>query len=135
MAEPRFDGSVFASLAELAKAGTVRVLDAMVLVMDEDGKVQGLDIEDLPSEMSSALGFVETATRGLFDSEDASALSEGMVPGSAILALAIENAWAVPLINSIIDAGADIAFHTRIPAPVVEDAMAEMSAVGAGRAR
>ncbi|HSK48622.1 MAG TPA: DUF6325 family protein [Coriobacteriia bacterium] len=128
MGEPRFDGSVLTELAKLASAGTVRVLDAMVLLMDEDGKPYGVDIEDLPAEDAAALGFIETGTRGLFDAEDAAALTEGMLPGSAILALAIENAWAVPLINSIIDVGAEVAFHTRIPAPIVEDALTAMGA-------
>jgi len=50
-----------------------------------------------------------------------------MVPGSAIVALAIENAWAVPLMNAFEAAGADIAMHTRIPAPVVDDALAAIA--------
>lgn len=126
--EPRFDGSVITELAKLADAGTIRVLDAMVLVMDEDGKASGVDLEDLPAEDTAMLGFVNTGTRGLFNSEDAATFTEGMVPGSAIVALAIENSWAVPLINAIIAAGADIAMHTRVPAPIVDDAMAAIGA-------
>ena len=34
---PRFDGSVFNELERLAKAGTIRVLDAMILVKNEEG--------------------------------------------------------------------------------------------------
>jgi hypothetical protein len=127
MGEPRFEGAILGELAKLADSGTVRVLDAMVLLMDADGTVSGVDIEDLPAEDREMLGFIETGTRGLFDSEDAATLSEGMVPGSAIVALAIENAWAVPLMNSFMDAGMDLAFHTRIPAPIVEDAMAALA--------
>ena len=121
--EPRFDGSVVAELARLADAGVVRVLDAMIIIMDADGKAYGLDIEDLDAEDAAALGFINTGTRGLFDAEDAATFMEGLVPGSAVVALAIENAWAVPLINSILDAGAEIALHTRIPAVVVEEAL------------
>jgi hypothetical protein len=126
--EPRFDGSVVVELARLAEAGVVRVLDAMIIVMDADGKAYGLDIEDLPADEAAVLGFINTGTRGLFDAEDAATFIEGMVPGSAIVALAIENAWAVPLINSIIDAGAEIALHTRIPGPIVDDALTALGA-------
>lgn len=126
--EPRFDGSVIAELARLASAGVVRVLDALILIMGDDGKAYSLDIEDLPAEEKEALGFIDTGTRGLFDGEDAATFAEGMVPGSAVVALAIENAWAVPLINSIIEAGAEIALHSRIPAPIVEDAIAAAAA-------
>jgi hypothetical protein len=124
--EPRFDGSVLAELARLVETGVIRVLDIMVLIMGEDGKAYGLDIEDLSPEDKSTLGFINTDTRGLFDAEDAATFTEGMVPGSAIVALAIESAWAVPLMNAIAGAGAEIALHTRIPGIVFDDAMAAL---------
>jgi hypothetical protein len=31
-------------------AGTIRVLDAMILLKDEDGQAWGVDLEDLPAE-------------------------------------------------------------------------------------
>jgi len=127
MGEPRFDGSILAELERLAKTGTIRVLDAMVLIMDVDGSVLGLDIEDLPVEDKAALSFINTGTRGLFDAEDAATFAEGMVAGSAIIALAIENAWAVPLMNAFAAAGTDIAMHTRIPAVIVDDALAAIA--------
>ena len=127
MGEPRFDGSILAELERLAGTGTIRVLDAMVLAKDEMGAVRGLDIEDLPAEDAAALGFIDTGTRGLFDAEDSVTLAEGMVPGSAIVALAIENAWAVPLMNAFAEAGAEIALHARVPGPVVDDALAQLA--------
>ena len=127
MGEPVFDGSIMAELERLAATGTIRVLDAMVLIMDADGTALGLDIEDMPAEDAAKFGFIDTKTRGLFDAEDAAAFIEGMAPGSAIVALAIENAWAVPLMNAFEEAGADIAMHTRIPAPVVDDALAALA--------
>ena len=126
--EPRFDGSVLAELAQLAEAGTIRVLDAMLLVMGEDGVVAGIDIEDLPDADKQALGFIETGTRGLFDSEDMSMLAEGMVPGSAVAALAIEHSWAVKLVNAIQDAGVELALNMRIPAPVIDEALESLGA-------
>jgi hypothetical protein len=123
---PKFEGEVLMELARLAQTGTIRVLDAMLLVMAEDGSKFTLDIEDLPEDNKEILGFIETGTHGLFDSEDAEMLWEGMVPGSAIVALAIENAWAVSLINAIENAGAEVAMTTRIPAAVVDDAMASL---------
>jgi hypothetical protein len=126
--EPRFDGSVLAELERLADAGTIRVLDAMVMIMGDDGEVFGLDLEDLPAQDKAALGFIDTKTRGLFDAEDAATFAEGMVPGSAIVALAIENAWAVGLMNALEAAGAEVAIHTRIPAVIFDEAMAAVAA-------
>ncbi|MBP1657823.1 MAG: hypothetical protein H6Q31_2424, partial [Bacteroidetes bacterium] len=58
----------------------------------------------LPAEDRAAVGFIETGTRGLFDSEDAETLTEGMVPGSAVIALAIEHTWALALVNALYQA-------------------------------
>ena len=122
--EPRFDGSVLAELERLSNAGTIAVLDATVLIKDSEGTAWALDMEDLPEAERAALGFVETGTRGLFDAEDAAALIEGMAPGSAVVALAVEHKWAVGLANALEGAGVEMAAQIRIPAPVVSEALA-----------
>ena len=124
--EPRFNGSVLAELERQAASGTIRVLDAMILVKDESGVRKSVNLEDLPPEDAAAVGFIETGTRGLFDSEDAETLFEGMVPGSAVVALAIEHAWAVALVNAFYQAGVDVALNFRVPALIVDEAFASL---------
>ena len=53
--EPRFDGSIMVELERLAGTGTIRVLDAMVLMKGEDGLRLSLDIEDLPRKEAAAI--------------------------------------------------------------------------------
>jgi hypothetical protein len=124
--EARLDGGVFAELERQAASGTIRVLDAMLLFKDEKGNRASLDLEDLPPDMKAAVGFIETGTRGMFDSQDAETLFEGMVPGSAVCALAIEHTWAVELVNAMHDAGVELAFNLRVPAPIVDEAFASL---------
>ena len=124
--EPRFDGGVLAELERQAASGTIRVLDAMILLKDDRGEVFHLDLEDLPAEDAAAIGFIETGTRGLFDYEDADTLTEGMVPGSAVVALAIEHTWALALVNALYQAGVDVALNFRVPAPIVDEAFASL---------
>jgi hypothetical protein len=125
---PKFDGSILAELERVAATGVIRVLDAMVLLKADDDTVIGIDLEDLPEAEKALLGFVETGTRGLFDAEDSAMLAEGLAPGSAIIALAIEHSWAVGLINALYDQGAEIALSTRIPAAVVNERLAAVGA-------
>jgi hypothetical protein len=125
--EPRFDGSVFAELQRAAGTGAIRVLDAMLLTKDADGQCWRIDIEDLPEHERATVGFINTGTRGLFDSDDAGVLFEGMVPGSAVVALAIEHTWAVDLVNAVYNAGAELAFQFRVPAVVVDEAYASLA--------
>jgi hypothetical protein len=124
--EPRFNGSVFAELERQAASGTIRVLDALIVLKDEGGQAWALNLEDLPPEEAAAVGFIDTGTRGLFDSEDAETLMEGMVPGSAVVALAIEHTWAVALVNALDQAGVEAAFNFRVPALVVDEAFASL---------
>jgi hypothetical protein len=124
--EPRFDGGVFAELERQAATGTIRVLDALIVLKDEKGQGWALNLEDLPPEQAAAVGFIETGTRGLFDTEDAEMLMEGMVPGSAVVALAIEHTWALALVNALWQAGVEAAFNFRVPALDVDEAFASL---------
>lgn len=126
--EPKFDGRILGELEKQAGTGAIRVLDAMVLFKDEAGESWRMDLEDLPPEELAALGFIETGTRGLLDSDDAEVLWEGMVPGSAVLALAIEHAWAVDLVNAMDAQGVEVALNFRVPAPIVDEAFASLKA-------
>jgi hypothetical protein len=124
--EPRFDGGVLAELERQVATGTIKVLDALILVKQESGVRMSVDIEDLPAGDKAALGFIETGTRGLFDSSDADTLFEGMVPGSAVVALAIEHTWALALVNALYQAGVDVALNFRVPALIVDEAFVSL---------
>jgi hypothetical protein len=126
---PKFDGSVLQELERLSAAGIIRVLDAMLLLKDEDGNALRIGVKDLPDELAAAVSFISTETQGLFDGEDAETLIEGMVGGSAVFALAIEHAWAINLVNALYNAGVEVAFHARVPAPVVDEAFASLEVV------
>ena len=70
--------------------------------------------------------FIEAETLRLFDDEDVAWLCEGMLPGSAVVALAIENTWAVELTNAIHAEGGELAANYRVPAQIVDEAFASL---------
>ena len=125
--EARFDGSALAELERQSAAGTIRVLDLIILLKDEEEQCFRIEVSDLPPEQAAAVTFIEAATIGLFDDEDAAILCEGMVPGSAVAGLAIEHTWAVDLANAITAEGGEMALNYRIPAPIVNEAFAALS--------
>ena len=125
--EARFDGSALAELKRQSETGTIRVLDLIILLKDEAEQCFRIEVSDLPPEQAAAVAFIEAATIGLFDEEDAAVLCEGMVPGSAVAALAIEHTWAVDLANAIHAEGGEVAFSTRVPATVVDEAFASLA--------
>jgi hypothetical protein len=125
--EARFDGSALAELERQSAAGTIRVLDLIILLKDEEEQCFRIEVSDLPPEQAAAVTFIEAATIGLFDDEDAAILCEGMVPGSAVAGLAIEHAWAVDLANAIAAEGGEMGMNYRIPAPAVDEAFNALS--------
>ena len=123
-AEARFDRSAIAELEKQVAAGTIRVLDLIMLQKDEAGKCWRIEVSDLPPEQAAVVDLIKAEFGGIFDEEDAAILCEGMVPGSAIVGLAIENTWAAELVKAIQSEGGELAFNFRIPTPIVEEALA-----------
>ena len=122
--EARFDGSALAELERQAAGGTIRVLDLIILLKDENEECWRIQVSDLPPEQAAAVAFIEAETIGLFDDDDAAMLCEGMVPGSAVAGLAIEHTWAVDLANAIHAEGGEMAMNFRVPAPIVDETFA-----------
>jgi len=125
--EARFDGSALAELKRQSEAGIVRVLDLIILLKDREGQCWRVEVSDLTPEQAASVAFIEAEALGLFDEDDAAMLCEGMVPGSAIVALAIENTWAVQLTKAIHAEGGELAFNSRVPAPIVDETFAMLS--------
>jgi hypothetical protein len=124
---PRFDGSALAELQRQSDSGTIRVLDMVVLLKDEDEQCWRVEISDLPPEQAAVVEFFKVETIGLFDDEDVAWLCEGMLPASAVVALAIENTWAIELANDVHAEGGELAFNSRVPAMIVDEAFATLS--------
>lgn len=61
--KPQFDGSVFEELKRLTAAGTIRVLDGMILLKGPEGKSWRLELRELPEEERAAVGFIEEGSR------------------------------------------------------------------------
>ena len=123
-AEARFDYSALEELEKLVAAGTICVLDLIMLQKEESGVCLRIDVSNLPAEQAAIADLVKAEFGGVFDEDDAAILCEGMVPGSAIVGLAIENAWAADLVKAIRAEGGELAFNFRIPTPIVEEALA-----------
>ena len=128
LGEPRFDGSILRELEKQTSSGTIRVLDVMVLYKTETGECLRVDMEDLADDDLAALTATGFETLDLFDSEDADTLWEGMLPDTAVIALAIEHAWAVDFVNVLEDAGIEVALNFRVPAIVIDEALAALDA-------
>lgn len=128
-AEPDFTGKIAAELDRLREHDLVRVIDALVVHKDDDGEISALQVSDLTRDEAMEMGAIAGALVGLGEGDEEAVLEgavlgaeEGadghLIPdeevwyaadvipnGSAAAIILLEHLWAVPLRDSIIDAG------------------------------
>ncbi|WP_350346766.1 DUF6325 family protein [Agromyces sp. G08B096] len=112
---------VIAAVFDLAESGTVRLLDLVDVSRGPDGELRFLEID----ESSVSFGELELPAHGLIAEADANELGERLPRGSAALLLAVELTWAKHLASEFAAAGGEVVESVRIPAPVVNAALAE----------
>ncbi|REJ04828.1 hypothetical protein DY023_13020 [Microbacterium bovistercoris] len=108
------------AVLELADAGTVRLLDLVDVARGEDGTLRFVEID----ESSISFGELDLAEQGLVTEEDLNDLGDRLPPGSAALLLAVELTWAKHLASQFVAAGGEVIDSIRIPAAIVNEALA-----------
>jgi Family of unknown function (DUF6325) len=108
-----FTGEMAAELRALADAGTIRVIDILILIKDADGAVEAMELSDLGD-----LGELQTIGAELAEllaAEDIDHLAAAMDPGSVAGVLVWENTWAAPFASAVRRAGGQLIANGRIP--------------------
>ena len=77
--QSHFTGEMAAELAKLVDAGTVRLLDLLIVAKDENGQIEGMEIEDL--EEIDELRRAETQLADLLAADDVANLAAAMKQG------------------------------------------------------
>jgi hypothetical protein len=108
-----FTGEMAQELASLVEAGTIRVLDLLILQKDADGTVEALEIDDL--DALDELRTIETALATILAEEDVEHLAAAMEPGTTAGVLVWENSWAAPFASAARRSGGQLIASGRIP--------------------
>lgn len=108
-----FTGEMAAELLALVDAGTIRVIDALILTKDEDGTVEANELSDV-GELGE-LAALEAQLAELLAAEDVAQLAAAMEPGSTAGVLIWENLWAAPFASAARHAGGRLIANGRIP--------------------
>jgi hypothetical protein len=98
---------------KLVDAGTIRIVDILVLVKDEDGSVEAMELSDL--DELGPLQVLETELAELLAEEDVDHLAAAMDPGSVAAVLIYENIWAAPFASAARHSGGQLIANGRIP--------------------
>lgn len=108
-----FTGEIAEELLNLVDAGTIRVIDAIILTKDEDGAIDAVELSDAGD--LGPLVQLEAQLAELLAVEDVAHLANAMDPGSVAGVLVYENLWAAPFASAARRAGGQLIANGRIP--------------------
>ncbi len=108
-----FTGEGAEELLRLHDAGTIRIMDILVLQKGDDGTVMAQELGDL-GELGG-LRRLEAELVQTLAEEDVEHLAAAMDPGSVAAVLVFENTWAAPFASAMRRAGGQLIANGRIP--------------------
>ena len=122
-----FNGEMAAELVRLSDAGTIRVLDLLILQKAADGSVEAYEIDE--TEAADEIRALETHVSEILAADDVEHLAAAMDPGSVAGVLVWENTWAAPFASAARRAGGQLIATGRIPIQAIAASIeAEMAA-------
>jgi hypothetical protein len=122
-----FTGEMAAELIRLSDAGTIRVLDLLILQKAADGSVDAFEIDE--TDAADEIRAMETNVAEILAAEDVEHLAAAMEPGSVAGVLVWENTWAAPFANAARRSGGQLIATGRIPIQAIAASMeAELAA-------
>jgi hypothetical protein len=108
-----FTGEMADELIALVEAGTIRIIDVLILTKHEDGTVDAMELSEI--EQLGPLQAVEAQLAELLAEEDVVHLAAAMDAGSTAGVLIWENLWAAPFASAARRSGGQLIANGRIP--------------------
>ena len=124
-----FTGEMAAELLRLVDAGTIRIVDILILDKNEDGSVDVTEFSDI--EELGELQALEAELAELLAADDVEQLAAAMEPGSTAGVLIWENLWAAPFASAARRSGGQLIANGRIPIQAIIASIEADDLVGA----
>ena len=117
----RFTGEIMPALTELIENGTVRVVDLLFAVKDEEGEVTVLEFSDLDPDIFGEWDPLVSDVTPMLNEDDARQLTASLENNSSAAVLLFENTWATRFTDAMRKANGEVVFNERIPRSVIEE--------------
>jgi hypothetical protein len=112
--QQNFTGEGADELLRLHDAGIIRIMDILILIKNEVGSVDAMELSDLP-ELGGFQRLEAQLAQTPLAEEDVVHLAAAMDPGSTAGVLVYENLWAAPFASAMRRAGGQLIANGRIP--------------------
>jgi hypothetical protein len=123
----KFKGEIVPALIELVENETIRIIDLLFVKKDEEGNVSSFELSALSNDESAAFDDLDGEVSDLLSEEDILNEAELLMPGSSGAILVFENVWAERFATAVRNADGRVVDNARIPASVIEAALAALS--------
>ena len=118
----KFRGEIAPALGDLAKRGTITIIDILFAYKDEKGDMAILELKDVDGDGKADLIEV-VEIKGAIGPEDVDEAAQLLEPNSSALLLLFEHTWAAEVTQAMRNADGELIYMERIPAAVVEQAI------------
>lgn len=123
-----FSGGILPELETLVEDGVITVVDAVLIVKEEDGTVDFLELDQIDAGLEiAALNRLLVEGNGLLGDEDVAEFAQALPPGSSAAALVFEHTWFKPLRDELLDSGGVLLANMRVPGLVVDEVLAAVA--------
>lgn len=121
----KFKGEIVPALAELVESETIRILDLVFILKDEEGNVAALELSDLDEgDEAARMADIAEVDRGLLNEEDIHLAADALENNSSAGLLVFENVWATRFAEAVRNADGVLVANERIPYEIVQAAIA-----------
>src|SRR6516165_12048952 len=129
----KFSGEILDALHDAQEKGIIRVIDLLVIKKDEQGDVLALELSELSEEEARPFGFLAGGLHNIFEPDDVEVTASQMPNNSAAGLMLIEDTWAIPLKQALLNAGAVARTGGLVAPEVVQSIEAEIEAEAAAK--
>jgi len=124
-----FNGEIMGQIADLVAAGTIRIIDLVVVAKSKYGSVATMEMQELSKDVSDALAPLQATISELITRDDLTAIAEELENDTTAAVMLYENVWAVKTMQAMIRAKGRVLAFERIPHEVVVEALDDVTAL------
>lgn len=116
-------GEGMEALLELVENKIIRIIDLVIILKDEAGQHQVLEIEELAPDLLAVFDPLEVEISGMIQVEDIELIAEAMENNTTAALLLFENLWAIKFGEAVTRSSGRMLMFDRIPFEVINETM------------
>jgi uncharacterized membrane protein len=123
-----FDGSIAREIGKVVENGTIRIVDALMVIKDEAGDVAVVEIDAKSDPRFASFAGLLGTSLALFTPEDVEQIVVSIPDNMSALVILFEHHWAVDVKVAMEAAGGFLVSRTVIQPEILEELAGELEA-------